>query len=74
VNDRSVLYVNDRPDDYVGNGGDEHPHGHVYYVATKRPCVQVSFVAHDGTAMRVSFDPATGAVRVQDITEAPCNA
>lgn len=69
----SVLWVNDAPDEYRGNGDfaeGPHPHGHVYFAESHRPCVQVTFEAQDGTAMRVSFDPATGAVRTEDITKA----
>lgn len=54
-----VLWVNDTPDERRG-------HGHVYHGRT-RP-VTVSFEAMNGTCTRVSFDPATGAVSIQDLT------
>ena len=65
-----VLWVNDTPDERQGNSGDPCGHGHVYHDRT-RP-VAVSFEATNGTCTRVSFDPGTGAISVQDLTDAPC--
>jgi hypothetical protein len=70
----AVLWINDTPDEYRGNGrffGDgPYPHGHVYHAESHRPEVAVTFEAMDGTAMRVKFDPLTGAVETEDITAA----
>lgn len=63
--DSAVLWVNDAPDSYLSNGG-QPPHGHVY---RPRRTVQVSFESLDGRATRATFDVATGAVTVQDITD-----
>lgn len=75
VRHHCVLYVNDVPDEHVGNGRLAYfqpadvPHGHVYFAEKGRHVVQVSFVAHNGRATRVSFDPETGEATVQDITK-----
>jgi glucose dehydrogenase len=49
------LYVNDAPDDRQG-------HAYVYDARKKRHVVAVSFVALNGRAIRVNFDPQTGDV------------
>jgi hypothetical protein len=71
----AALWVNDTPDEYLGNGREEwddlpYPHGHIYHAERNRHVVQVSFEAMNGKSVRVSFDPETGDVRTQDITKA----
>lgn len=71
----AVLWVNDTPDEYRGNGASSfsdgpYPHGHIYYAENHRPEIAVSFDAMDGTAVRVKFDPVTGKVETEDITAA----
>lgn len=60
----AALWINDTPDGRIGD------HGHTY-IEGKRHVIAVSFVAEDGTAIRVNFDPKTARVTsTLDITEA----
>lgn len=55
-----VLYVNDAPDRSDG-------HMHIYNLAQQ--VVAVSFVAGNGRAIRVNFDPQTGDVSTTELEE-----
>jgi hypothetical protein len=55
------LYINDIPYRFVGH--------HLSWDSTKHDVVQISFTATNGQSVRISFDPKTAKVGIQDITE-----